>query len=51
MAEQVSVKRPMIYSWELLKKELKDQFFRCNAGWIASGRLKTLNKSDLLEAM
>ena len=44
MVEQVSSERPKIDSWELLKKELKDQFFPRNAGWIARDRLKTLRK-------
>ncbi|KAH0633003.1 hypothetical protein KY284_035789 [Solanum tuberosum] len=45
MVEQVSVEHPKIDSWELLKKELKDQFFPRNAGWIARDHLKTLRQT------
>ncbi|KAH0776453.1 hypothetical protein KY290_007864 [Solanum tuberosum] len=49
MAEQVSTERPKIDSWELLKKELKAQFFPRNAGWIARDRLKTLRQTGSIK--
>ena len=43
--DDVSASRPKIDSWEGLKKELKDQFFPSNAGWIARDRLKKLKQT------
>ncbi|XP_009779304.2 uncharacterized protein [Nicotiana sylvestris] len=45
VADDVSAGRPKIDSWEGLKKELKDQFFPSNAGWIARDRLKKLKQT------
>ncbi|XP_070003253.1 uncharacterized protein [Nicotiana sylvestris] len=45
VADDVSASRPKIDSWEGLKKELKDQFFPSNAGWIARDRLKKLKQT------
>jgi len=40
--EDVSMGKPKIDEWETMKKELKNQFLPCNAGWQARESLKKL---------
>ena len=43
-SDDVGVGRPKIEMWEILKKELKDQFLSTNTTWVARESLKKLNK-------
>ena len=43
-----SVGRPLIETWESLKKELKDQFLPCNIAWVARESLKKIKHSGLV---
>lgn len=42
MADDQSAGRPGIMTWEVMKKELKEQFLPCNTSWMARDSLKRL---------
>ncbi|KAK3218184.1 hypothetical protein Dsin_012154 [Dipteronia sinensis] len=46
LADDLSAGRPKIDTWEVLKKELKDQFLPCNTSWLARESLKKLKQTD-----
>ncbi|XP_070019936.1 uncharacterized protein [Nicotiana sylvestris] len=50
VAEDESLGRPKIESWERLKKELKDQFLPSNTSWIARDKLKKLKHTGSVRA-
>ena len=41
----VAAGRPKIHRWEILKKELKDQFYLTNTVWMARESLKKLKQT------
>ena len=43
-----SAGRPIIETWENLKKELKGQFLPCNTSWVARQSLKNLKQSGTI---
>ncbi|KAL5775969.1 hypothetical protein ACOSP7_013526 [Xanthoceras sorbifolium] len=45
LADDLSAGRPRIETWEMLKKELKDQFLPCNTSWLARESLKKLKQT------
>ncbi|KAL0339190.1 UNVERIFIED_CONTAM: hypothetical protein Sangu_1441100 [Sesamum angustifolium] len=42
LSDDASANRERIETWEVLKKELKDQFLPCNTSWIARESLRNL---------
>ena len=40
-----SAGRPFIDTWDVLKKELKDQFLPCNIDWVVRESLKELTQT------
>jgi len=44
--DDMSSGRPLIETWETLKKELKDQFLPCNTAWLARESLKKLRHTS-----
>ena len=44
-ADDVSVGRPRIDTWDKLIKEMCDQFFSSNASWVARDKLKRLRQT------
>ena len=40
--DDASSGRPLIKTWDVLKKELKDQFLPCNVAWVKRENLKKL---------
>ncbi|KAL0344337.1 UNVERIFIED_CONTAM: hypothetical protein Sangu_1321100 [Sesamum angustifolium] len=47
LSDDVSVNRDKIETWDVLKKELKDQFLPCNTSWLARESLRKLKHADL----
>ncbi|KAI9168920.1 hypothetical protein LWI28_003980 [Acer negundo] len=45
LTNDLSVGRPKIETWKVLKKELKDQFLPCNTSWLARESLKKLKQT------
>ncbi|XP_070049418.1 uncharacterized protein [Nicotiana tomentosiformis] len=50
VAEDESLGRPKIESWERLRKELKDQFLPNNTSWITRDKLKRLKHTGSVRA-
>uniref|UniRef100_A0A803PL58 Uncharacterized protein n=1 Tax=Cannabis sativa TaxID=3483 RepID=A0A803PL58_CANSA len=50
MEEDTRLGRPNIETWDVLKKELKDQFLRGNTAWIAPESLKKLKHTGSVRA-
>ena len=44
-SDDATAGRPKIKRWEILKKELKDQFLPTNTAWMARGSLKKLKQT------
>ncbi|KAL0308020.1 UNVERIFIED_CONTAM: hypothetical protein Sangu_2998100 [Sesamum angustifolium] len=42
LSDDASANRERIETWEVLKKELKDQFLPCNTSWLARESLRNL---------
>ena len=47
--EDLEAARPQVVEWEMLKKELKDQFLRTNARWLVRESLKRLKHIDSVQ--
>ena len=45
MEDDACAGRPIIETWEALKKELRDQFLPCNTAWVARESLKKIKHS------
>ncbi|KAL0396185.1 UNVERIFIED_CONTAM: hypothetical protein Scaly_0066900 [Sesamum calycinum] len=46
LSDDASANRERIETWEVLKKELKDQFLPCNTSWLARESLRNLKHRD-----
>ncbi|KAK4404692.1 hypothetical protein Sango_0837800 [Sesamum angolense] len=48
LSDDASANRERIETWEVLKKELKDQFLPCNTSWLAGKSLRNLKHTGMV---